>query len=74
MVRRRARPSERDAHNGAGRDGSGRRRRGRLGAWRRAADRAAEIIRGVAGALGPAPRPAVVPIPVRTTRQARRAT
>ncbi len=73
MVRRRARPSERNAHGDAHGDG-GRRGRKRPGAWRRAADQASEIIRGVAGALGPAPRPAVVPIPVRTTRRARRAT
>ena len=81
MVRRRARTSERAAHDGAGRGERGRserglrrRGRGRLGTWRRAADRASEIVRGVPGALVPALRPAVVPIPVRTTRQARRAT
>jgi len=69
MVRDRTR-----APGDGGRGGSrrGRRRWPRARrAWRRAADGASSVVDGIVGALGPAPRPVVVPVPVRATRPLR---
>ncbi len=74
MVKRRTQP-EGGVHDG---DADGRAREGRgrrfRRAWRRAVDGASELVGGVVGLRGPVPRPVLVPIPVRTTRQARRTT
>ncbi len=63
---------------GPGGHGGRRRRRWQRGqarrAWRRVMDGAAAVVDGIAGSISPAPRPAVVPVPVRSTRPLRRGT
>ncbi len=72
MVRRRTAGPERERH-GDDRTGDARgRRHGRI--WRRIVEGASEIVGGVVGTARRAPRPVVVPIPVRTTRPMRRRT
>lgn len=74
MVRRRTTRSEKEGQGGVGRNDRTRERRDHRGrrTWRRVVEGASELVEGLLGARGPAPRPVVVPIPVRTTRRARR--
>lgn len=79
MVKRESRQPERGERDERGPEQRGDTWRGRairkaIRTWRQVVDGAASIVDGITGALGPAPRPVVVPVPVRSTRRLRPST